>query len=196
MTVVNVRPAGAETASAEPGLFRSSGPEPEAAASPLAGLKAKLAEVRDELYVDMEVPRWDEPVPDGRDMGLKVFVRYRPLSPSEALRTSEHFQKAGPDREVQANAQLLADCCVGVYALVPGDETKYSLRDGDPTGMWTRMDPDLANMLGPVVKDPNTAVGVCRGLYCTDGDITAAALALADWSAQASEKAEKGFQRP
>ena len=51
----------------EPEAFRSEAPTPPPVPSPLAGLKAKLAAVRDELYLDLEVPRWDEPPPSGRE---------------------------------------------------------------------------------------------------------------------------------
>ena len=182
----------------EPEAFRSESPSPPPVPSPLAGLKAKLATVRDELYLDLEVPRWDALPPSGRGMGLKVWVRYRPVAPSEASAISERFQKIGArDWATQTNAQILADCCIGVYAILPGDETQYSLREGDPTGAWTRMDPDLAAMLGPaLVTDGRTAVGVCRALYVTEGDLTSAAFQLAEWSSKASEKADKGFPRP
>ena len=176
------------------GLFHA---HPAPAASPLADLHAKLASIVDELYVDFEVPRWDVPPPRGRGMGMKVFVRYGPVSPSHAQRVQEMFQKRKiDDWEIQTNAQVLADACIGVYAMLPGDETQYSLREGDPLGRWTRFDPDLAAMLGPALVKGATAVDVVRATYCTDGDVTIAALQLGDWSAQASKDAEADFPRP
>ena len=51
-------------------------------------------------------------------------------------------------------------------------------------------------MLGPSLVKGATAVDVVRATYCTDGDVTIAALQLGDWSGQASKDAEADFPRP
>jgi hypothetical protein len=158
--------------------------------SPLDGLRDKLREASEKLYVDLEVPRWQELI------GIRVFVRYLPLSPAYANATSLKFEKiGGDDWQIQANAQLLVKYCVGVYVQ---DRTgdKLSMRPGDPDGPWTKFDDQLADALGPSRVKERSAIGTCRGLYWTDGDVTAAALALADWSTKISEQAEKDFQTP
>ena len=163
--------------------------------SPLDGLKEKLAARRAKLYHDLEVPRFAE-------LGLRVFVRFSPLDPSYAAKVNEKWQQRKTDDwSVNANAEKLAHCCVGVYATDVGDtERKYSLKPDDPDGEWTKFDHYLAVTLGLIASpdeySKTDSVKTCRALYATEGDLLAATMQLADWSSLGSDEAERDFQTP
>jgi hypothetical protein len=120
------------------------GARPAAPSSPLADLRARRAKHLEGLHLDLKVPRWDD------DGGPSIWVRYSPSSPGKIddinAKRDEVKKIEGSDWYVNANADVLIDSCVGVYAK-DGDDT-YSLRPGDPTGSWTTFDQDLAASLG------------------------------------------------
>ena len=158
--------------------------------SPLDGLKEKLTQASENLFVDLEVPRWPELI------GIRVFVRYLPLSPAYGVAMSEKFEKeGGEDWPIRANAQILVHYCVGVYVQDDNGD-KLSFATGKPDGPWTKFDDQLAQALGPSRVKQQSAIATCRGLYWTDGDVTGAALKLADWSTLISEEHEKVFPTP
>jgi hypothetical protein len=145
--------------------------QPAARSSVLSGLRAKRAAMNETLYVDLQVPRWTDP---------EIWVRFKPAEPASITTAMEKRRKRQPrpaDWFVMAQCDVLAESCIGVYAIL--DDTKYSLRVGDEEGDWTKFDADLANNLG---LDTQRAAEVVRGLYVTDGDLIGAMNKLALWS--------------
>lgn len=191
---VRVEPASAPEAGAG-SLAPEPLPEiPAAGASLFDGLASRLAAVRDSLTKDLEVPRWLETV------GFRVFVRLRPLSPDRNAAVVEHYQKSKQeDWRTLANAHLLVDSCVGIYAVDPKrPDEKLALRPGDPDGPWpTFADEGLARMVGaPTRAEGGSAIATCRALYLTDADLAVAVVQLGEWSAATAEDDERGFPTP
>jgi len=149
--------------------------------SPLLSLRARRAEIVDNLWVDLRVPRWDNP---------KIFVRYAPVSAVKLNTAIERRRKEkGDDWSLLANADMLVDSCIGIYGELD-DGTQISLRDGDPSGKWTTFDPDLAKALGVEVE---RAVDTVRSLYLTEGDLIDASNKLFRWSGIAGDEADEAF---
>jgi hypothetical protein len=163
--------------------------------SPLASLRARREALQEKLYLDLKVPRWDD------DGGPAIYVRYNPSSPAFLGKTIEKAKKLKPrpdDWMVNANADALIQSCVGVFAIEDGTppekatrEQQLSLKDGEPTGDWTRFDPDLGFSLG--VEGVQSARAVVRRLYLTEGDLLAAANKLVEWSGVAAPEADEDF---
>lgn len=177
----------------DPVVVPEGGERPAAPASPLADLRSRKTKILESLFNDLKVPRWDD------DGGPAVYVRYKPASATKIAsamdRRSKQKKILGDDWIIAAQADVLIDSCVGVYA-VDGDE-KYSFRPDDPFGSWTRFDPDLAASLGLSAGEggkPVEAVDVVRALYLTDGDLTLAYNSLCQWSGTTSEEAEEAHQ--
>ena len=150
----------------------------------LLSLKSRREEIKKDLYIDLQVPRWSTP---------EVFVRYGPI---DATRADQAIRKREGSKEfsVLANADILAQACIGVYACLDGDrDTKYSLNSDNPDGPWTRFDPALARNLGLIT---DAAVDVVRALYYTDGDLIQAAAALGEWSGKTNAKLDEDFSTP
>lgn len=169
-------------APADPAAMPS--PAPAAVDSPLGLLRDRRQKLLQQLYTDIRVPRW------GDDGGPSIYVRYGPAQPSvfqERIEKVQKQQNKPKDWMVRENAQVLVTSCIGVYA-VEGDaplegedtRTKFSLRDGDPSGAWTRFDPDLAESLG--LPTNCGAIAVVTGLYFTESDITSTVARLLRWS--------------
>jgi hypothetical protein len=169
---------------------------PPPAPSPLDGLKAKLVAKRNALYRDIEVPRWPAL------FGVRAFVRFIPLDPMYSQKVSEDFQKTkADDWQQQAAAQKLVHCCQGIYVTdISSTEVKYSLREENPDGEWTRFDADLATFLGlidsPADHAQTNAIATCRAFYQTEGDLFAALMDLSDWSSLGSAEADRDFPTP
>lgn len=151
--------------------------------SPLAALRARREQLVNELYIDIKVPRWDEP---------ELYVRFKPVSAVRLNSAIERRRKQkGDDWSILANADMLIDCCLGVYAVMNGDtEEKLSLREGNPHGSWTKIDKDLANALG---IEAERASDACMGLFFTEGDLIDVANKLFKWSGIAGDEADEDF---
>lgn len=144
------------------------GPKPAAPSSPLASLRARREKAREELHLDLAVPRLDPP----------VFVRFAPVEQSQIARINKRHEKSkDKDRDVIVNAVILAEACRGVFEVVDDDPVSIDAADRD--GDWPRFDEQLAGLLG---LDTDKASDVARGLYLTDGDVIATASRLAEWS--------------
>lgn len=146
---------------------------PAASSSPLADIRARRAEAVKQLHVDLLVPRY----------GIPLYVRYKPAPEHRVNAINKANEKSkDPERNIVANAAILADCCLGVFAVVQrdGQEVKVSVDDTDPDGEWPKFDSRLAEALG--FPDITRASDVVRKLYLTDGDVLATATKLADWS--------------
>src|SRR6185437_7291625 len=130
---------------------------PEPKHTPLRSLKEAREKLVGSLYIDLKVPRWDDP---------EIFVRYKPV---ESARVSAQAKKCAesedPEWLVLANADLLAQCCVGVYAIFDHDGVHRSLRMGDEHGEWTRFDRDLMDNLE--MPPYSKAADAVRQIYAT-----------------------------
>ena len=149
----------------------------------LASLQARRAEIVDELYTDIKVPRWEAP---------ELYVRFKPVSTIKLNNAVEKRRKQkGDDWSLLANADMLIDSCVGVYAVMNGDiENKISLEKGNPNGTWTKFDHKLAEALG---LDTQRATDVVQTIYLTEGDLIDTANKLFKWSNVANDEADEAF---
>jgi hypothetical protein len=151
--------------------------------TPLLSLKDRRNQIVNELYVDLQVPRWESP---------EIYVRFKPVSATKLNTSIEYRRKSKTaDWSFLANADVLVDSCIGIYAVMEGNvDEKLSLRPDDPQGSWTKFDSDLAKALG---LDVNRAVDTCIGLYLTEGDLIETANKLFKWSGIANEEADETF---
>jgi len=151
--------------------------------TPLISLKSRREEIVNGLFVDIQVPRWNDP---------EIFVRYRPISAIKLNSAIERRRKQKTeDWSILANADMLVEACLGVYCILHGNmDNKYSLRIADASGDFTKFDPDLSAALGIPAE---RAVDVCRSLYLTEGDLIDAANRLFKWSGIANEEADETF---
>lgn len=145
------------------------GETPAAPTSGLAALRGERKKIEAGLHLDLRVPRYETP----------LYVRYKPMSSAQMSRISERTRKSNaPDAIARGNAQILAECAVGVFEL----DGK-----GKPVGTpeeWVTIGPDLAEQLGqPELK---TASDVIRALFFTDGDITSTVNRVTEWSGYAN----------
>jgi hypothetical protein len=152
-------------------------------ASILGGMAARREEIIASAHTDLRVPRWTDP---------EVFVRFAPVDHGVIRRGQVRVDKA-PDKdkarvEVEANSDLLAAACVGVFAVIDGKE--YSLRPGDYDGAWTGFDDDLAEALG---MDPSarTARQVIKALYMFEPDIIKTAGDVVEFSGYVTNKSNE-----
>lgn len=150
---------------------------PAAPSSGLAGLRAQREKIVEKLYLDHRVPRYETP----------VYVRLSPADGAVLARLNNNARKSkDPAAAVKANAQLLAQCCVGVFE---------KDADGNPVGSpedWPKFDEDLAGYLGhPELK---RAADVVQKLFLTDGDIAAAVNALTTWSGYVAPEADEEYE--
>jgi hypothetical protein len=155
--------------------------------SRLGDLKERRQTILEQAVLDRKVPRWNDP---------EIWVRYKPIDHSIIRAGYSRIESAPPAKkgevEVNSNADLLIRACVGVYAKLPEDtEGEYSLRPGDPEGVPTRFDPDLATNLG--LSDKSTAREVVRKLFITEGDIIAHAKAVAEFSGYTEDETDTDF---
>ena len=151
--------------------------------TPLLSLRNRRTEIVNELYIDIQVPRWDEP---------ELFIRFRPISATKLNATIEKRRKQkSDDWSYLANADMLIDSCVGIYAVVDGDhDNKMSLRLNDSKGPWTKFDPDLAAALG---VESVRATDTVNGLFLTEGVMIDVANKLFRWSNIANNEAAETF---
>lgn len=151
----------------------------------LASLKERRQEVIQEQVLRLPVPRWSNP---------EIVVLYKPVEHHIIRAAQDRVQKAPKDKkyalELDGNADLLVRGCIGVVAVIDGQD--YSLREGDPTGEPTRFDPDLAANLG--LDDNATARAVVKALFITEGDILSAAQSLITWSGWRETEADTSLQ--
>lgn len=157
---------------------------PAASTSPLANLRRRREEAIEKLYVDLPVPRY------GDDLAL--HVRYAPV-PQHKVEAVNKIAAKSKDREknIIANASILADACLGVFAeiTIDGETHEISVDDEHPDEDWPKFDERLGHLLG--LDGPARATDVVRRLYLTDGDIIATAAKLADWSGYTLENVEE-----
>jgi hypothetical protein len=151
--------------------------------SPLAALRDRRAQIVNDLHTDIKVPRWDEP---------ELYVRFKPVSAVKLNKAIERRRKVGgEDWSLLANADMLIEACIGVYAVVDGNtENKLSLRVNDSKGAWTKFDTELSDAIG---LDAQRASDVVLGVYLTEGDLIDTANKLFKWSGIAGDEADESF---
>lgn len=141
---------------------------PAAPGSALSSLRARRAKAREELHLDLAVPRLDPP----------VYVRFAPVDDGRVKAINKRFEKSkDKDRDVLINAAVLAEACRGLFEVI--DNQEVSVDDSDREGEWPRFDDQLADLLG---IEAGKASDVVRALYLTDGDVIATATRVAEWS--------------
>jgi hypothetical protein len=152
----------------------ASAPVPAAVASPLFNLRKIREEKLEKLFLDVQVPRWNE------DGGPQIFVRLKPAKPDMVMKKAERRRVTKADDVIAlTQADILAECCLGVF--IKADGREFSLRINDAEGPLTKFDPDLAVALG---LEPNVgAAAVVRALFVGgDGDLVQASMQLGVWS--------------
>ncbi len=159
----------------------------QADTSPLGLLRARRDQVRANLHIDLDVPRYDPP----------IVVRFQPVPLAEIEAFNRRYAKE-KNGSVLANAAVLAKACVAVMEYDPdggtddeGNPLKVSLDPEDRDGVL-QFGPRLAELLGsPMAKK---AVHVVQALYATDGDITSTADKLAEFSGYTGQRTESEFE--
>lgn len=160
---------------------------PAAPGSLLADLRGRRERiVTEKLHTDLKVPRWDD------EGGPAIFVRYGPTTQARVDAANKQARASkSKHATLVANATVLADACLGIFAVVDGE--KVSIDPDDPHGELLKFEPKLAELLGvragkaaQIVRDPETN----SGLYFTDGDVISTAMQLAEWSGFAAEQME------
>jgi hypothetical protein len=151
--------------------------------NPLASLRDRRKAIMDDMFIDIKVPRWNEP---------EIYVRFRPISAVTLNKKVENRRKQGGEMwSIMVNADILVDACIGIYGVMDGDiDKKFSLRLNDPTGEWTKFDSVLAEAFG---MEAVRATDVVMALYLTEGDLIATANKLFEWSGIASNEADESF---
>jgi len=169
-------------ANANDGEVTHDGANEASEVTPLISLKERRKQIVNDLFIDVKVPRWDEP---------EIFVRFAPVSATKFGAAMERRRKQkAEDWTLLANIDMLIDSCVGVYALLPDSDEKLSLCPGSPYGEWTKFDTDLGESLGITAT---RASDVCRSLYLTEGDLIDTANKIFRWSGLANEEADEAF---
>lgn len=153
----------------------------------LGNLRSRREEIAEKLHLDLRVPNWDDPA---------IYVRYGAIDHAYIARSRDRIEKAKSNRrgelELESNVDLLIRACVAVYAKLEGDDTEYSLREGDPEGELTAFDPDLAENLG--LERDATAREVVRRLFFTDGDIFSHAQKVVEFSGYREAEADEAIR--
>lgn len=147
---------------------------PVAASSALARLRARAAEIAEEVAeFHIPVPRYTDP---------QVWVRYRPLDPDRAAVVVEKRAKAKAadgkaHRLLYANIDLLVEGCAGIYLL--DGQTEVSIDEHNPDNFDPTFRSDAAAALvrtlprGVNLIEGAPADHVCRWLFATDADLMA-----------------------
>lgn len=166
-------------------------PEPEQEfnpdATPLFELKSRREKIASELVKSFKVARWEDP---------EIYCEFSVIEPSvlaKALMKREKQKNRPDDWVAWAYSDILAANCKSVYAVMNDDEeTRFSLRIGDPTGTPTKVDHDLARALG---LDPNdsSASQTFRRLFFSEGDLLDFANRVFRWSSIASDEVDDAF---
>jgi len=154
--------------------------------TPLFSLKNRRAEILKNLHKDLRVPRFEEP---------EVWVRFGPVNTTHMNAVVQKRQKTKePDWGLKANAEVLINSCIGIYAVFPDNpDEKFSCREGEPNSEWTKFDPDLAKALGITPDEHDTAVSVVRKFYFADGDLVDTTERLLRWSNVSNNESDTVF---
>jgi len=157
--------------------------------TPLFDLQSRRKQIADELVKSFKVARWDDP---------DVYMELRVIEPSDlskALVKREKQKKNLDDWVAWAYCDVLAPAVTAVYAIVDGDEeTRYSLRQGDPSGTPTKIDHDLAVALGLDPTAPgNGQAATFRKMFFGEADVLEFAARVFRWSSITNDEVDETF---
>lgn len=110
-----------------------------------------------------------------------IFVRFEPVEQAAIDEANAWIRKNQKvrDRQVIAEARVIADACRGVLELVDGH--KVSVDSNDRGGDPPQIGPELAQLLG--MDEPNPlSTDIVRALYVHDGPLRATYLRLTEKS--------------
>lgn len=152
---------------------------PAPAGTVRSGLLARLAKVREELHLDIPVPRTTPP----------VMVRYVPIEERVAQEmTKRSLTSKDKDATVNLNANILARYCRGIWMLDDKGNAVSVFNEEQP------LDPDSDELptfkTAALVKllDGGTNAEIVRKIYATDGDVLAASITVQNWSGQIGDE--------
>lgn len=163
------------------------------AGSPLARMRAQRERQAEELAeLHVHVPRTTDP---------SIWVIYRPIDPGYVQDAIEKRQKAhkkrngraapGDDWVVLANADILAEYCLGIYWL-DDDEKEHGFSQDAPDDVHRlTYGPELSRALG---HEPTSAIDSVRQLFVTGADLVMHAGELATRSGLEAEELEARFR--
>lgn len=170
----------------------SSKPDVEAEGSPAQASRAKnddrptpkksLAAHRKKV---LETLTRDFQIPDYEDVGL--YARFRPAEPAEVRSAWRRREKAGDEASFMAHADVLIDCCQGLYILDENDNEIPPTEDEDPT--LPRFDERLAEAIGE--PDLDRSIDVVRALFVRPFQVIAMAQSLLEWSGMNADDIEE-----
>lgn len=154
------------------------GEVPAAPGSPLASLRERREVAVSKLFTDRVVPRLEP---------ATVWVRYKPI-PQRRIEAANKQAAASKDkdRDVIANAAVLAEACLGVFEDLDGKLVSIDPEDRD--GDWPTFNDRLAELLG---VRAGKAGDIVRGLYLTDGDVISTVREVVKWSGFVDEQLER-----
>lgn len=172
--------------------------------TPRKSLAAVRQQILDSLFLDLKVPRYTREDAEGKS---DLYVRYAPVRSARVdwsikKRSKDEYQENEASLLIQAD--ILVDCCRGIFMVFDDDFTKkYTVALDDlgntitePTDVWPKFDRELARALGLPEHRWGLAVDICRSLYVTDGDLIDAATEVTSWSASKNERAAEDFTKP
>ena len=155
--------------------------------TPLFELKSRRLKIATELVKSFQVARWEDP---------EIYCEFGIIEPSvlaKALQKREKQKNRPDDWVAWAYCDVLAPACQAVYAIMNDDhDTRYSLREGDPTGAPTRVDHDLARALG-LDPEGGSASKTFRKLFFSEGDVLDFANRVFRWSSIVGDEADEAF---
>lgn len=169
--------------------------------SPLVNLRQRREEIGAKQFTDIKVPRWENP---------ELFVRYKPVDHSFIRKALGKMRKAKGDRgdaEVDGNADVMIQGCLGVYAMIDGEAHTLDAPDHwVPVDIgseeddietldyseWGKFDKVLGETLGLDPKH-SSARQVVRTLYITDGDVITTAQDVIRFSGYKNPDADDEF---
>jgi hypothetical protein len=168
------------------GLYKTPEVEASKPATPIFSLKSRRAEILKKLHIDLRVPRYEEP---------EVWVRFSPVDTTLMnASVTKHSKTKEKDWGLKANAEVLINSCVGIYAVFPENpDEKFSLREDEPNGEWTKFDMALAKALDIIPDEHAPAISVVRKFYFADGDLVDTTERLLRWSNVSNNEADTVF---
>lgn len=138
------------------------------AGSALSRIEARRRAAAQSLTLDLPVPRYDPP----------IYVRVRPIEPSEVEAINKRFKSLKTDKTVTINAAALAEVCLGLFEKDEDGDLVGLNEESDPSA-WPRFDESLAEIVG---VEAGSAVDMVRGTYLTGYDIISAGARVLEWS--------------
>lgn len=154
--------------------------------APLVSLAARRQQIADKQFLDLPVPRWNDP---------EVFVRYHLVDFSVVAKGLSAIERAPRNEKARVsldkNADLLVNACEAVFGRIDGKD--YSFDPAGPDSEFTQFDEALATSLG-LPEEQRSARAVCRALFFSDGDLFAHANQLTTWLGYTNNEVDADFE--